>query len=75
MFVPSATNFLNDTFRIEPGWESIYYIYQIFFAYYLFTIMPLTIERLVATLQAKEYEKNSTPYFGIVSTLANVKFV
>ncbi|KAI1726095.1 serpentine type 7TM GPCR receptor class ab chemoreceptor domain-containing protein [Ditylenchus destructor] len=60
---------------VNPQWCFLanlsipYYIHSITIAYFQFTVIPLTIERIIATVRSKKYEKEIAPYFGVASCL------
>ncbi|KAI1719009.1 hypothetical protein DdX_06126 [Ditylenchus destructor] len=47
----------------------IYYLHNGFFGYFIFIMIPLTFERIIATIRAKHYEKETVPYFGVAASV------
>ncbi|KAI1707304.1 sre G protein-coupled chemoreceptor domain-containing protein [Ditylenchus destructor] len=47
----------------------LYYAHDMCICNHLFIMIPITVERLIATLRSRHYEKETTPYFGIISII------
>ncbi|KAI1705490.1 sre G protein-coupled chemoreceptor domain-containing protein [Ditylenchus destructor] len=59
---------INLLFQIDRKAVYFYYIHDVSICNHLFIMIPITVERIIATMRSKHYEKETRPFFGIIST-------